>query len=170
MTRVFQTILLSASAVACVAAPAAAAPVGPTDKNASAKVTVLRPLQLKFGQDLDLGTVALGAGTFTTTIGIDKTGVWTCDATKVTCTGTHQVAKYNVVGTNNRVVNVFSSNVSLSNGSSNLTLAVDAPTSVSLGASGNAGVDFAIGGSITLSNSTVDGIYSGQFNVTVDYQ
>ena len=38
------------------------------------------------------------------------------------------------------------------------------------GRSGNAGVDFAIGGSITLSNSTVDGIYSGQFNVTVDYQ
>jgi hypothetical protein len=35
--------------------------------------------------------------------------------------------------------------------------------------SGPPGTDFSLGGTITLSSSTVSGTYSGTFNVTVDY-
>src|SRR5437588_683527 len=39
------------------------------------------------------------------------------------------------------------------------------------GAAGSStGVDFSIGGSITLASTTPDGVYSGTFAVTADYQ
>ena len=42
---------------------------------------------------------------------------------------------------------------------------------VNLGAAGSStGVDFSIGGSITLASTTPDGVYSGTFAVTADYQ
>jgi hypothetical protein len=42
---------------------------------------------------------------------------------------------------------------------------------VNLGASGSTtGVTFAIGGSITLASTTPDGVYTGTFQVTADYQ
>jgi hypothetical protein len=36
--------------------------------------------------------------------------------------------------------------------------------------SGEPGINFDLGGSITLSSATADGTYSGTMNVTVDYQ
>lgn len=52
-----------------------------------------------------------------------------------------------------------------------LTLAVDAPTTVNLGASGNStGATFNIGGSISVTDTTADGVYEGTFAVTADYQ
>ena len=33
-----------------------------------------------------------------------------------------------------------------------------------------AGVDFDIGGSVALTEATPDGVYTGDFNVTADYQ
>jgi hypothetical protein len=51
-----------------------------------------------------------------------------------------------------------------------LTLAVDNPGQVTLTSSGEPGVTFGIGGSVTLSSTTPTGNYSGTFNVTVDYQ
>jgi len=46
---------------------------------------------------------------------------------------------------------------------------VDGPGTVALPNSGNKGVDFSLGGRITLSSSTAGGLYTGTFNVTVDY-
>jgi spore coat protein U-like protein len=45
----------------------------------------------------------------------------------------------------------------------------NAPTSVVLTSSGIPGVNFSIGGSVTLSSATPAGTYVGTFNVTVDY-
>jgi|SRR4051812_16112658 Mat/Ecp fimbriae major subunit len=159
------------AALTLTAAPAfAAATTATADPQAKAQVRILKPLTLTAKQDLDLGTVALGQGTFSTTVGIAKDGTWTCDGTKVTCSGAHQVATYNVTGTNNRTVTITAGNVTLSNGTDNLTLTVDAPASVLLPNSGNTGVDFDIGGSVDLTEATPDGLYQGDFDVTADYQ
>ena len=167
--------LRMASLVATVAAlgtsPALAAPTTATaNPQAKAQVRILKPLTLTATQDLDLGTVALGQGTFSTTVGIAKDGTWTCDATKVTCSGTHQVASYNVNGTNGRTVTITANSVTLSNGTNNLTLTVDAPATVLLPNSGTAGADFDVGGSVDLTDATPDGLYTGSFDVTADYQ
>lgn len=161
------------AALTLAASPAFAAPLASTataNPQAKASVRILKPLTLTAKQDLDLGTVALGQGTFSTTVGISKAGLFSCDSAKVTCSGTPKVARYNVTGSNGETVTITAGNVTLSNGSTNLTLVVDAPATVVLPNSGNAGVDFDIGGSVDLTEATPDGLYQGDFDVTADYQ
>ncbi|MES2137210.1 MAG: DUF4402 domain-containing protein, partial [Pseudomonadota bacterium] len=83
-----------------------------------------------------------------------------------------QVAKYNVQGSNNQTVRISAPNVTMvnqSDSSQTLTLVTDAPASVLLTSSGVPGVDFSIGGTITLNSTTQAGNYVGTFNVTCDY-
>jgi len=51
-----------------------------------------------------------------------------------------------------------------------LTLVVDNPGTVVVPSSGTKGINFSLGGSITLSSTTASGSYQGTFEVTVDYQ
>lgn len=160
---------LAALTLSATSAIAAAPPTTATgNPQATATVKILKPLTLASTQNLDLGTVALGQGTFSTTVGVAADGTWTCDTTKVTCSSTHQVAKYHVTGTAARTVTVNAGNVTLSNGTANLTLNVDAPATALLDSTGAA--DFDIGGSVALSDLTPDGVYTGNFAVTADYQ
>jgi hypothetical protein len=136
---------------------------------------VIRPLQLVRTQNLDLGTIVLtGTGTYSATVAIDRDGVFDCDggtSANVTCSGTVQEAVYNVRGTNNQVLTIAAGNVTLtgSNGGS-LTLTPDFAPTVTLTSSGSPGDDFGVGGSITVTQATVDGVYTGTFAVTADYQ
>jgi hypothetical protein len=134
---------------------------------------VVKPLTLSSLQSLDLGTVVLGPGTWTNAaVGISRAGVFSCSNSNVSCTGATQVAKYKVTGTNNQTARITAPNVTLVNQSDptkQLTLVVDNPGTVSLPNSGNPGVEFSLGGTITLNSTTAGGLYSGTFNVTVDY-
>jgi hypothetical protein len=162
------TLLVTLTAIAA-AAPAHAA----NSQVATVNATVVKPLTLKWVQNLDLGTIALGPGTWSgATVGISRAGTFSCTNANVTCSGAVAVAKYNVSGTNNQVVRVTAPNVTLVNQNDptkSLTLVVDSPGTVALTNSGNPGVNFSLGGSISLSSSTAGGVYSGTFNVTVDY-
>jgi hypothetical protein len=164
----FTAMLLAASAFVA-GAPARAAPGTSVGVSAS----VVKPLILKWVQDLDLGTIVLGPGTWSgATVGISRAGVFTCTNANVTCTGATKVARYNVSGTNNQVVRISAPNVTLVNQSDptqTLTLVVDSPGSVTLTNSGPPGSNFSLGGTISLSSSTAGGVYAGTFNVTVDY-
>lgn len=161
--------LVVSLAVLVAAAPAHAA----SSQVATVNATVVKPLTLKWVQNLDLGTIVLGNGTWSgATVGISRTGAFSCTNANVTCNGATQVAKYNVTGTNNQTVRITAPNVTLVNQSDptkTLTLTVDSPGTLVIPNSGNPGVDFALGGSISLSSSTAGGVYSGTFNVTVDY-
>ena len=152
---------------------AIAAPAGAATQNATVNATVVRPLTLASQQNLDLGTITLSLGTWSgATVGISKTGVFSCSA-KVICTGAPQVAKYKVTGTNKMVVVITAPNVTMVNQADptqKLTLVVDNPGQVTLTSSGEPGITFSLGGSVTLSSSTSTGDYTGTFNVTVDYQ
>jgi hypothetical protein len=153
------------------ASPCAAAPVS-ASSNAKVKVTVTKPLTLSFVQDLSLGTITLQNGSWSSTsVGISRTGSFTCGA-NLLCSGTTQVARYKVAGMNNQVVTITAPDVTLtnqSNPSRTLTLTVDNPRTLTLPNSGSKGADFDLGGSIVVTPSTQDGVYSGTFNVTVDY-
>jgi hypothetical protein len=140
---------------------------------AQVNASVVKPLILTRLQDLNLGTVTLGAGAWSgATVGISRAGVFSCANANLTCTGATQVAQYNVSGTNNQTVKITAPNVTLVNQSDStqtLILVTDSPTSVLLTNSGPPGTNFSIGGSISLNSSTVAGTYSGTFNVTVEY-
>ena len=163
----FTALLTGIAALAATPAHAASSQV------ATVSATVVKPLALKWLQDLDLGTIVLGPGTWSNaTVGISRAGVFSCTNTNVTCSGATKVAQYNVVGTNNQVAKITAPNVILTNQSDptkTLTLTVDSPGSVPIPNSGQPGVNFSLGGSITVSSTTAGGLYSGTFNVTVDY-
>ena len=164
------------AALALTATPALAAPVGPASgsRNATATARIIKPLVLTWEQDLDLGTILLsGAGVWGgATVSITHGGVFSCTNVNVVCSGTPQVARYNVAGTQGQIVNITAPNVTLVNQNDNtqtLLMTVSNPGTVNLTNSGSPGSDFNLGGSITVSSATVDGVYLGTFNVTVDY-
>jgi Mat/Ecp fimbriae major subunit len=164
LTALAATVAVAFGATGAVAATSATA-------DATAKARVLKPLQLTSKQNLDLGTIVLsGAAPFTATVGIDRNGTFTC-GTKVTCSSTHQVAVYNVAGTKSQPVTIAAGNVTMSDGAGHsLTLTPDFNTTVNLTNSGAPGTDFNVGGSITVADTTADGVYTGTFAVTADYQ
>jgi hypothetical protein len=161
------------AALALTATPALAAPTAP-NQNATATARIVKPLTLTFVQSLDLGTILLsGAGAWAgAVVSVSQAGALTCANVNVTCSGAVQAARYNVRGTNNQLVTITAPNVTLTNANNpldTLLMTVSNPGSVMLTSSGSPGNDFNLGGSITVASTTGDGVYSGTFNVTVDY-
>ncbi|HET9458439.1 MAG TPA: DUF4402 domain-containing protein [Sphingomicrobium sp.] len=159
------------TALALTSAPASAAPV-PATTNATATARIYTPLTLTSVRDLDLGTIVLsGTGPYTDTVGIDQAGTFSCGA-NVTCSGTTQTAQYEATGTMDQTLTItVPATLALVNqtqAAPDLTLNVDAPATVVLDGSGY--VLFDIGGSIDVSDTTLDGVYQGTFDVEADYQ
>jgi uncharacterized protein DUF4402 len=169
------TSLAAAVATAALAATPAGAQVGPdpSSRNATATARVVKPLKLYWVQDLDLGTILqAGSGAYTESVGITHLGAFSCSGVNLVCSGTPRVARYRVTGTQGQVVTINAPDVTLTNQVDNLTtllMTVDNPGTVTLGNSGEPGTPFALGGSIDVSNTTLDGTYFGTFNVTVNY-
>ncbi len=165
--------LASIVAVAAAVAAGSATPALAASVNAQAKAKVVKPVTISLVQDLDLGTVVLGPGSWSgATISLSQTGALTCPAA-VTCSGATQPAIYNVAGSKQETIAIDIPPVTLVNQASpaaTLTLTPDGPASLQLTNSGNPGVNFSIGGSITVDSTTPDGDYVGTFNVTADYQ
>ena len=172
MTNILK-ISAAAAAPALGATPAAAQQVSP-DSQARATARIVKPLSLYWVQDLDLGSILLGPGTWTgAVVGIASDGTFDCANTNVTCTGDVSEAQYRVTGTNNQDVTINAHDVVLSNPNttpaSTLTLVVDNPGTINLSNSGASGYTFGLGGSIAVNSTTPDGTYSGTFDVTVEY-
>jgi len=166
-------IIMAATAAALGLSATPALAVGP-NQNSTATAKIVKPLTLSWVQDLDLGAIILsGAGTWApTSIAITNAGVFTCGNSNVTCSGATKPAQYKVTGTNNQRVFITAPSVTLTNQNDNtktLLMTVDNPGFVDLGNSGTPGVNFGLGGSISVSSATTDGTYSGTFNVTVNY-
>jgi len=168
-----QQSVIIARALATLACLAAAAPACAATVTASVTATANKPLVLTKVQDLNLGTVTLAPGTWANAIvSISQAGAFSCANTNLVCTGATAVAKYNVQGSNQQTVRISAPNVTLVNQndpSQTLTLVTSAPATLLLTNSGFPGVNFSIGGSVTLSSATPGGTYVGTFNVTVDY-
>jgi len=165
------TSLVATVAGLAIATPAVAAPVNAT-ADANARVEILKGLTLTSTQDLDLGTVVLsGAGAWTATVSIDRSGSFDCDggSGNVTCSGLTQAASYDVTGSAGYDVDIASGNVTLTNANSDtLTLVPDHDAVVTLDSGG--AYTFGVGGSVDVSDATPDGVYSGTFAVTAEYQ
>lgn len=139
-----------------------------TTIRASAKV--VKSLTLTKKQDLDFGTVTLSGTPGTYTVSISMAGALTCP-TGATCAGAPMQGIMNVQGSNNNTVRITVAGANLVNSIDGSTIAFTpvAPATLTLTNSGAPGHDFNIGGSIAIP-STADGTYSGNIQVTVDYQ
>lgn len=165
-------VLIAAGAVSALALTSTTALAATPTTQATATARIVVPLTLTSVRDLDLGTIVLsGTAPYTDTIGITRAGAFTCGA-NTTCSGTTKTARYTMTGTRDQRVTVtVSPTIALVNQtqtSGDLTLTVDAPATSLLDATGNGA--FNLGGSIQVSDTTVDGVYTGTFDVTADYQ
>ena len=164
--------LTSLVAALAVTTPAYAAT--PTQQ-ATANARIIKPLTISRVQDLNLGTILLsGAGAWTgATVSVSRLGAFSCPSANVVCSGANAEARYNLVGTNQQIVTItVSPTITLNNltdGTSSLTMSVDAPATVTMTNSGT-GTPFGVGGSISVASTTADGVYRGTFDVTADYQ
>ncbi len=168
------SLAASVAALTLASTPALAAPVGATTP-ATATAKIVKPLTLTATGALNFGTILIpSAGvTATRTVTLSNGNVRDCGSSgELICAATDitSVPTYNVKGTNKMVVNVIKTASSLS-GSNGGTLAFrpTGPATVTLPNSGTGGVDFQIGGDIDIVPATVDGTYSGNIDVTVDY-
>jgi hypothetical protein len=176
MMNILRTTV-AVAALALTATPALAAGPAAGSRNATASARIVKPLALYHVQDLNLGTVLQnGTGWTGAVVSISAGGTFSCTNANVVCDGatTARVAKYRVNGTNNQRVFITAPNFTLANanGGPALPFTVDKGVGyVDLANSGNSlnGVEFSLGGSITINADTPDGSYSGTFDVTVDY-
>ena len=158
-------------ALLLAATPAAA--VSPATQ-AGATAKIYKALTMSSVQNLDFGVIVLTGASFAgEVVSIAQTGTLTCGSNPgvlLTCSGTPQTAQYKLVGTNNSVVTISSPAFNLT-GPGTLAFTPNAPATVNLGAAGaTTGLTFSIGGSITLASTTPDGVYTGTFQVTANYQ
>lgn len=162
MNRAFAGALIAAAALSAGAANAA-----PVTASATARANILQQITVTNTSDLDFGTVVSGAAA--STVQISTAGARTCGA-GLTCTGTTTAATFNITGTNNAVVTITGDNsVTLSNGTTTMTASlVGNSTGGPLSATGT-GV-LTVGGTLSLAANQADGVYTGTFNVSVDYQ
>lgn len=155
---------LAAAFLVTLASPATAA-----STTAVTAVNVIKPASLSKLQDLDFGTLTFAGFTGTRTVTISQSGVLSC-AAEIVCSGTARPARFNLQGTNKMTASITVTGGSLSNGIDSIPFTHSAPASIYLPNSGAPGIDFAIGGSITVSPTLAGGIYSGTMNVTAEYQ
>ena len=168
-------ILISAGAVAALALTSAPAAATPVSASANAKAKIYRPLTITKNTDLDFATIVLsGTAPYTDTVTVSQAGAITCGA-DVTCSGTPAAASFKLTGTKNSTAAISLSASSISLAGTNtpantLTLTLNAPATVALGTTGNTGTNFGVGGSISVSDTTPDDLYTGTFTVNADYQ
>jgi hypothetical protein len=168
------TALAVVTGAVMAATPAVAAtPVGVTGAKPQAKVTILKPLTIAKKSDLDFGTILLPSTVSgTLNVKVDQAGVMTCGSGLTCATTAASVGAYTVTGTNKQLVKVTAPNVTMTNtvGAGSIVVTLDAPGTITLQSSGASSTDFPVGGSFNIDSSTVDGVYAGDMNVTVEYQ
>lgn len=180
----------AAAATIALGLAAVAMPSSAEAASASATVVakVLKPLVMAGGQTVDFGSIVTpSAATFTGTFPIDAAATQTTTycATGFVCTGTPKAAMFNLQGSsNNNITLSIPLSVTLTlQGATGTPPTLTMTTKNSIAAnnttgnytmtlpnSGFPGLDFYVGGSITLTQATVAGTYGGTINVTADYQ
>jgi hypothetical protein len=168
-----KTIVATAGALALSFSATAATAATPS-ANANATAKIYKPLTISKQQDLDFGTIVLAGASFSgEVVTLDTAGSVTCGSGggNLTCGGAPTAAKFHLVGSNNANVTVSSPAFNLTGPSTLLVTPSSVSQTVNLGAAGlTTGYDVFLGGSITLASSTPDGVYSGTWTVTADYQ
>lgn len=132
---------------------------------ATARAQILRQITLTRTADLDFGTIVTGAAA--STVDVSDAGVRTCGA-GLTCTNAVSAAAFTIVGTTGETVTIAAAGpVTLTSGANTMTatLATSAATRVLTGTDG-----FTVGGSLSVGANQADGVYTGTFTATVNYQ
>lgn len=171
MTKFFRSAIAASAAVAAFAGAAPAFAAATATADAKAEILSTLTLAVATGSSLDFGQIANNGGG---TVVVDPTtGNRTCSALLV-CVGASSPVQFNVGGTTGAAVAVTlpSSSVQLTGGSTGQKMTLSSFTRYF--PSGNTLVagatDFLVGGTLTVGATQAADLYSGTFNVSVEYQ
>lgn len=175
------------AAAAMVAAPQASSAASVT---AVVSAKIVKPLNLSGGGTIQLGTIVTPststyAGTFVVQPAATQTGTY-CPAT-FACSGTPAAAMFNIQGQNNtpltivipRTITLTQTDYGGSGAAPTLTMTTSNSLfannatgnyTMTLPNSGAPGLDFYIGGSLDVNQSSPGGSFSGTIDLTAEYQ
>ncbi|MEO6226128.1 MAG: DUF4402 domain-containing protein [Sphingomicrobium sp.] len=163
----------TAGAIVLLALTSASAQAASPSAQASATAKIYHPLTISKTTNLDFGVIVISGASFAAeTVALSTAGTVACGGgTNLVCSGSPTAARFHLAGNDNALVTVSSPAFNLTGPA---TLAVT-PTSltqtVNLGAAGaTTGVNVDLGGSIDVGSATPEGVYSGTWTVTADYQ
>lgn len=168
--------LTTAGAVALLALTSAPVQAASPSAQANATAKIYHPLTITKKSDLDFGVIVISNTAFTTaeTVTVNTAGaVSACGlAADLTCSGTPKAAAFTLKGNNSALVTVSSPTFNLTSGSNTLAVTPSSTSqTVNLGANGDStGLDVALGASINVLGATPEGVYTGTWTVTADYQ
>jgi hypothetical protein len=165
--------ILASGALLLLASPAGAQSVGTTGPKATASVNVMKPLQLTTVRNLQFGTVLVGSFTGTQSVSVTPSGRTCGSGAGLTCSGVFSTAQFRVTGSNNQTAQVSSATPTInliSATGATLVMTPSLPDSVSFSNSGNQGVLFEVGGTLTFNSAMADGLYTGTLEIQVSYQ
>ena len=163
-------ILATAGALAVLALTASPAHAATPTQQATATARIYTPLSITFARNLDFGVIVLNNTTFAAeAVSINAAGTVACGGgVNMTCSGSPASARYTLAGSAGAVVAVSSPGFNLVNGANNLPFTPSFPATVTLDGTGAGEV--LLGGSINVAGNTPEGVYTGTFNVTANYQ
>lgn len=138
---------------------------------ANANAEILSTISVVKDQDMDFGQIAVN-GADTLVISADEGNPAACP-TNLICAGARAPAKFTISGTAGvgTTAAVRQASVSLTSGTNSMTLnsfTVFFPNGNTLNASGDAQVN--VGGSLAVGAGQAAGLYTGSFDVDVEYQ
>ncbi len=165
-----KTFLGTAGAAVLLALTSAPAQAASPTQQATATARVYRPLTITFGQNLDFGTIVLsGTGAWSgEVINLSEANSLTCGSSaNVVCSGSHQVATYDLAGSADAFVTVTSPGFNLTGPG---TLAFTPNFTASRQLNGSGALTIGLGGHVTVASTTPEGVYTGDFLVSADYQ
>jgi Domain of unknown function (DUF4402) len=151
-----------------IVAAMAATPAAAASSTATTTANLVKAVTLSRVRDLDFGRLTFNPFTGTRAITLSRGGVFTC-AIDILCSGTPRTARFNIQGTNKLVALIRVGSTSLSNGTDSIAFVADAPLLVILAGTGGPGIDFDVGGSITVPGTLIGGTYTGTVTITADY-
>lgn len=135
---------------------------------ANAKAQIIKAITVTQKNDLDFGTIVSGVAA--ATVALTPASARTCGVGLV-CAGTAVAAKFEIGGTAAQLVNISTSDAILT---STGNPSMPASLTVSVGTMTLAGVAatdaFTVGGTLSVGANQAQGVYSGSFTVTVNYQ
>lgn len=135
---------------------------------AEAEILDTLTLNVQTGSTLDFGQIAInGAGT--ATLSSNPATAISCSANLV-CVGTTSPVGFDVTGTADASVGITlpASSTTIGNGTDTITLQNFTASAASVTLTGGTGV-FTVGGELDIAGTESAGLYTGNFNVTVEY-
>jgi hypothetical protein len=171
MTHFFRSALAASAAIATFAGAAPAFAAATATADAKAEILSTLTLAVRAGSSLDFGQIAVnGAGTAT----VDpSTGNRSCTALLV-CVGASSPVTFDVAGTPGAAIAVTlpASAATLTGANTGQTMSLNGftryfPAGNTLVAGGTS---FLVGGTLTVGATQAADLYSGTFNVSVEYQ